>query len=253
MLIKKPFFDFIDLLLKKIRKLFAILLARLVYSGDKERFADCTELKCIYKWGFDGASGQSQYKQIFNSADSTDKSILMTSVVPLQVKSDSMVFWQNPQSSSTRFCRPIRFEFIKETKDSINIQYELIQQQINVLKPTVIMVNEKELHVTHQLELTMVDGKVVDHLTDTSTSNCNICGAKPTQMNNFAVLKKLDCKKEFYSFGLSTLHCWIRFLECLLHIAYRLPIKRWDARGDNKVIVNDTKKMIQDAFKEKTG
>jgi hypothetical protein len=37
-------------------------------------------------------------------------------------------------------------------------------------------------------------------------------------------------------FGLSTLHAWIRFLECLLHTSYRLEIKEWQVGGDDKQV-----------------
>ncbi|XP_076635462.1 uncharacterized protein LOC143348753 [Colletes latitarsis] len=41
-------------------------------------------------------------------------------------------------------------------------------------------------------------------------------------------------------FGLSTLHTWIRFFECCLHLSYKLPIKKWQARStEEKQIVKD--------------
>lgn len=227
----------------------------MIDSFKDARFQNCNEITIYYKWGIDGASGQSQYKQIFTSAESTDdKSIIMISLVPLQIQSGSTVLWRNPQPSSTRYCRPIRFEFVKETRENVLKLVAFIQKQIDALKPTTIMLNGKELQATHHLELTMIDGKTVDYLTDTSTSNCYICDAKPTQMNNFAALKNLTSNTDYYSYGLSTLHCWIRFLECLLHIAYRLGIQRTDARGkENQDKVMKAKTKIQDKFKEKTG
>jgi len=51
-------------------------------------------------------------------------------------------------------------------------------------------------------------------------------------------------------FVMSTLHAWIRFFECLLHVAYKLPIKTSQARGvENKNIVKTTKKEIKEKFK----
>jgi hypothetical protein len=40
------------------------------------------KLYLISKWGCDGSSGQSEYKQIFNSECDSDSSIFFTSVVP---------------------------------------------------------------------------------------------------------------------------------------------------------------------------
>ncbi|XP_025419316.1 uncharacterized protein LOC112689694 [Sipha flava] len=50
-------------------------------------------------------------------------------------------------------------------------------------------------------------------------------------------------------FGLSTLHAWIRFFEYFLHVSYRLDIKKWQVRGEDKGKFLSRKKMIQEKFK----
>lgn len=56
------------------------------------------------------------------------------------------------------------------------------------------------------------------------------------------------------SFGLSPLHSWIRFFECLIHISYKLELKTWQARGEEaKKIVETTKRQIQERFREELG
>jgi len=63
-------------------------------------------------------------------------------------------------------------------------------------------------------------------MTGTSSLRFYICGCTPTQMNNINKLITFDINEESMRFGLSTLHAWIRFFECLLHISYRLhPMK----------------------------
>lgn len=42
--------------------------------------------RLICKWGFDGSSGQSEYKQKFASDDSSDTHMFLTSLVPLQIE-----------------------------------------------------------------------------------------------------------------------------------------------------------------------
>ncbi|GBM41033.1 hypothetical protein AVEN_180940-1 [Araneus ventricosus] len=50
--------------------------------------------------------------------------------------------------------------------------------------------------------------------------------------------------------GLSPLHTWIRFFECILHLSYRLEIKSWQARGaENKNKVTEKKKQVQEKIK----
>ena len=78
---------------------------------------DKLSLTLICKWGFDGSSGHSPYKQKFCS-DASDESMFCTTFVPLQVRTtNNSVIWQNPVPSSTRFCRPIHLQFKKETTE----------------------------------------------------------------------------------------------------------------------------------------
>ena len=65
---------------------------------------------------------------------------------------------------------------------------------------------------------------------------------------------KNQVNAENLNFGLSILHCWIRFFECLFHTAYRLPIKMWQARTNSeKKIVAETKQEIQKKFRKSIG
>jgi hypothetical protein len=81
--------------------------------------------------------------------------------------------------------------------------------------------------------LTMIDGKICNAVTSTSSAQvCYLYGAAPTQMNRIDEIVKKDVDITTYRFRLPTRHAWIRFLECLLHISYRLEIKKWQARGE---------------------
>lgn len=231
---------------------------RLIQSCDTKLLDELAEprLKVIYKWGLDGASGQSNYKQVFqnDNGSSSDESVFMISMMPLQVKSSDLVIWKNPHPSSTKYCRPIRFDFMKEDRMTTNQLFDEMQTEIADLDMSSVDSNGNEVIIDHKFFSTMVDGKVVNNLTDTSDSNCNICDAKPTEMNNHELLKTKYCNKDNYCFGLSTLHCWIRFLVALLHIAYKLPIKKYKTSNEEeKQIVAETKKSIQKVFKLEKG
>lgn len=100
----------------------------------------------------------------------------------------------------------------------------------------------------------MVDGKVYQTLTKTkSTQRCYICLANPKQMNDLEHIKNRLSRFETYSFSLSSLHSWIRFFECCLHVAYRLDIKKWQARDENKNKMEIRKKRIIDDLKKELG
>lgn len=125
-------------------------------------------LEMLYKWGCDGSSGQSQYRMNFNqshSPSSTDYDLFMLSIVPLQLRfltgdKINYVIWENPRPSSTRFCRPIKYLFKKETKESTKEEVEDIEMQISKLLSTNVTHNGINLNIQHKLIFSMVDGKV---------------------------------------------------------------------------------------------
>lgn len=59
----------------------------------------------ISKWGCDGSSSHSTYKQKFTNSEDTDEFLFVFSFVSLQLRDNSgNVVWQNPRPSSTMFC-----------------------------------------------------------------------------------------------------------------------------------------------------
>lgn len=76
-------------------------------------------LKLYCKWGFDGSSGHSIYKQKFETDILQNENIFVTSLVPLRLidSATNYVIWKNPRPSSTKFCRPLRLQWIHESKE----------------------------------------------------------------------------------------------------------------------------------------
>lgn len=99
-----------------------------------------------------------------------------------------------------------------------------ISEEIANLYPTKI--EDLEIDIKHNLLFTMVDGKIGNYLTQTSsTQSCYICKAKPKEMNNIENVSLKIPTANNYGFGLSPLHSWIRCLECCLHIANKMDFK----------------------------
>ncbi|CAH0563057.1 unnamed protein product [Brassicogethes aeneus] len=195
----------------------------------------------IYKWGCDGSSGHARYKQRYMSPDAeSDANLFLISLVPLQLRhkngdGSTVIIWQNSRPSSTRFCRPLKFAFAKETKELTREEVNSIDEEIDNLKPTIVIRNNSTLTINHCLIFSMIDGKVCNSVTNTSSQKCYIWGCCPKEMN---ILEKWDAvtvEPELLRFGLSTLHAWIRFFECLLHIAYRLHFKKWQIKIQDKL------------------
>jgi len=213
-----------------------------------------TELRLICKWGFDGSSGHSTYKQKFiQNLSETDEFLFVIALVPLKLI-DSNNNELYPRPSSTFYCRIIKFIFAKENKSLVQQEESQINKEIENLIPYLGNINNKNVQVHFMLYFTMLDGSVSNILSDTnSCSKCYICEATPKEMNLVKVFEKSP-KAEHYRFGLSILHSWIRFFECILHIAYRLPLKKWQVRGEkNKELFVNNKKRIQEEFKSRLG
>lgn len=212
-------------------------------------------VELIVKWGFDGTSEQSQYKQ---RAEFNDTDLFVTWLVPLQLQTISkeghlIILWKNPRPSSVRFCRPIRLQFLKETKEAIKIEREYIETQISQLT-LLTVTNPIKITVKYRLTLTMADGKVWSALTDTSGQVCYICKATPKQMNKLDLVCDRSLDKTTLAFGISPLHCWIRCFECLLHISYRIDIKKWRVISKtDKEKVKSRKEIIQSKFRTQMG
>lgn len=231
-----------------------------VFNSIEELKGEIKELSLLIKWGCDGAQ-QKNYKQKFTTSNESDENLFSTCMVPIQMSFDTaegkkIIIWQNPAPSSTRYCRPIKLNFTKETTELINKEVNSIQKEIDMLCP--IEVHEEHFHVFVKpvFMLTMIDGKICTALSTVTTSSqtCYICGAKPSEMNKPALILSKPVDIASMKFGLSPLHSWIRFMECLLHISYRLDIKVWQARGkDNKEKVKSRKERIQRDFRNELG
>lgn len=118
--------------------------------------------------------------------------------------------------------------------------------QIDELVPTLVVINGRDIKISHTLQITMVDGKVCSALSDLSTSRCYICGATPKEMNDLnKYLNKVPDASKF-EFGLSPLHSYIRFFEYFIHVSYRINIKKWQVRSaEDKASVAQRKEFIQ--------
>ena len=57
-------------------------------------------------------------------------------------------------------------------------------------------------------------------------------------------------------YGISSLHALIKFLECILHIAYKLQLQQSTTHGateEERQCIEERKKCIQMALKQKLG
>ena len=189
------------------------------------------KLQMTCKWGFDGATAQSIYKQGGTSAEA-DNQVLFTSMVPLQlveVNSDaSRVVRSNRTPSSGRFARPLKLEYARETAELSKAELAYWNGQIGALKSHTVNLGDIVIEVSFELLLTMIDGKVQTAITDTSSpAVCNVCNATPKQFNDLEQVRSRAIREDSLMLGLSTMHSWIRFYEFILSVAYKLQVRKW--------------------------
>lgn len=220
------------------------------------RYMDCKnidslDVKMINKYGFDGSSGQSEYNQEIDS-EKSDSNLFAVTLSPLVLNCEDQSFWQNSSPSSVRYCRPISLEFIKESKEHNISTKTTIETQINELENIVIILSNKKAVTVNQIcVLTAIDGKVFSHITNTSSMQCCVCcKSPPSMMNN--LLNDFTPDPTTLIYGISPLHSWIRFFEAVIHISYKLDLKKWRVSGEeDKANVKQRKMIIQRKFKER--
>lgn len=221
------------------------------------------EITLFLKWGCDGTSGQ-EYKQKFEDDSSSDAHVFFTSIVPLRLyaqKDDNeiVIIWNNMKPSSPRFCRPLKVAFLKETVQSTLIEKEDVEKQIENLEPFHTVLSSNNVKVNYQLAFTMIDGKVKNAITGTSSAmRCYICKATSKEFNDLKSIVEKEVDKENLRFGIGSLHAWIRFMEWFIHISYKNiesnVEKKWQARSaEMKEKVAARKLQIQDEFKKELG
>ena len=80
----------------------------------------------------------------------------------------------------------------------------------------------------------MLDGKCTTILSKETNcyASCPICGIKAAEMKDKEKIEayKKKVKPENLKYCLSTLHCWIRSAEFLLHLGYKSKVKTWQIK-----------------------
>ena len=86
------------------------------------------------------------------------------------------VIWKNPRPSSPCFCRPLRIQSLHEDTEANLTEVDNIKEQVDKLVLFEKIVDGKELTISYQLSLTMLDRKVYNAITGTgSTERCYLC------------------------------------------------------------------------------
>ena len=240
-------------------------LVRVVSMSSEKlsNFVDSSDDGVFYfKSGFDGASSQSVYNQKYDETNlqfgiENEQSLFMTAITPLKFTLGNKTIWLNEKPSSPHFCRPLHLQYKKETKETLVEEEISLRGEIELLSDFqlgALNIKGVELSgkVKYKVEITMLDGKAVNALVDcNSTQSCNVCKAKPKEMNDLELVRTKEIDQKAITLGLSTLHMWIRSFEFILHLGYKMEIKKFMARSkEEKASVERRKVEIKRRFRE---
>ena len=157
-----------------------------------------------------------------------EESLFQTAIVPLKLVVNGETMWSNNQPSSSHFCRPLNLQYKEETAEVSKDEAERVKHQINTLHPFCT----EGVEINFRVDVTMLDGKVVNAITDTkSTQSCNVCGVTSKDVNDLDKVRSSPVD-EALKLGLPLLHCWLRSFEYCLHMGYKMDIKSYYAKGE---------------------
>lgn len=161
------------------------IVTRIIESFSREFQFDFTEeqdqkITAIYKWGCEGSSGHSTYRQGFvNENNISDDSLFALckywdelahcGKISGHIQLDTADHWRY-------------YIFQKESADLLVVRLEVGYINSEITKIHTTKFENFEIH--HQFHLTMIDGKVFSALANSSSQVCCICKASPKQMNN---------------------------------------------------------------------
>ena len=94
-----------------------------------------------------------------NESMVTDSELLVTAFSPIrlsQSENDGNIFWLNLLAQSTRFCRPLVIEYVKDSKEKVLESINFIKTEISNLIPFKIDLSEtKYVIITYCFYMSM--------------------------------------------------------------------------------------------------
>ena len=165
-------------------------------------------------------------KKLFSTRQN-EESFFQTAIDPLKLVINKKDVWINSKCSSSHLCRPLHLQYQKETKAvTVNEDNRIREEIMNLLELPINFTYEDGTNLSvsrgYNVNIIMLDGKAVNAITNAnSTQTCNVCGAKPSEMNNLFRVREKQINQSSLKLGLSSLHCWMRTFEYILHLSYK--------------------------------
>ena len=105
-------------------------------------------------------SSKNSKNNIDKTKNKSDSSVLLVSMVPLELREDKNIIWTNETPSSVHYCRAIEFQFVKETCSIIKKIYKKYTELLEKVQFYDIYVKGMFFTVSFDIKCTMIDGKI---------------------------------------------------------------------------------------------
>ncbi len=204
----------------------------------------------FYKIGFDSRGSHKMTQQTNSEGDHSDSNSIMASqMAPLRlvtvINEEEVPLFDYPGLNSPHSCRPLRLAFEKETKATMQCEFQRLQTEMSEIAD-LVLTPKVTIHFSGLF--TLIDGKVLCSITGAKTTECPLChksGLELAKNEGPYELKSPD----FLCYGASILHFGLRAFSTLLQIGYKQDVKSHRITKHNSSTVEARKLKVKQAFK----
>ena len=142
------------------------------------------------KFGLDGSGSHARRHQLMQGDIEDCNNYIGAFWSPLILKMDNEVVWENPLPNSILYCRPVCLIREKENKESIFKHFKLIiDTAVNIERNGLLLEYAgSSIPLNINIEISMVDGKMVDILQGDSGSFCHYCYVSRQEANDLTCI-----------------------------------------------------------------
>jgi hypothetical protein len=221
-------------------------------EGIAENNDNCLETTLYYKIGFDSSGAHSFSQQTNLEGEHREiKSLMASQMAPIKlvafIDDEEVSLLDYPGQNNPHSCRPLRLAFEKENSETIQIEYQRLQKEMNQLQNYLISENPK-ISVSFSGLFTLIDGKVLCSITGAKTTECPICHKSGKELaKNEGPFEVVSTR--FLEYGASPLHFGLRAFSTLLQIGYKQDFKQHRVTKEHSAKFEARKLIVKKAFK----
>jgi hypothetical protein len=141
----------------------------------------------------------------------------------------------------------LRLAFEKENNETIQIEYQRLQKEMDQLQNYLISENPR-ISVSFSGLFTLIDGKVLCSITGAKTTECPFCHKSGKELAKNEGPFEVESTR-FLEYGASPLHFGLRAFSALLKMGYKQDFKQHRVTKEHSAKFEARKLIVKEAFK----